>query len=125
VAATGTVLLQGSPVEGANVAFVPQDAATGRVAVGRTDAQGRFQLATSQQASGALPGSYKVKISKEVSEGGMSAEESQAYFQKTGQPPPPATVKDLLPAKYKNADSSGLTAEVKSGSNDFKFELTP
>ena len=35
------------------------------------------------------------------------------------------TVTDLLPAKYKSAADSGLTAEVtKGGENDFTFPLT-
>jgi len=126
VPASGIVTLQGAPVEGAHVALAPQDATGGRSAFAQTDAQGHFQLMTLKPQDGALPGSYRVKISKEVSEGGMSVEEAQAYFEKHGQPPPEAKVKDLLPAKYKDFDTSGLTADVtQDGPNEFKFDLTP
>lgn len=33
------------------------------------------------------------------------------------------TQKDLIPAKYKDPNASGLTADVKEGPNTFTFEL--
>ena len=124
IPATGTVLFQGKPVEGAHVTFSPQ-ATGGHAAFARTDAEGRFELATSA-GSGAVPGAYGVTVSKETTEGGLTAEQAQAYYEKHGQSPPPPKVIDQLPAKYKKTATSGLTATVKEGdANDFKFELTP
>ncbi len=124
VPATGMVLFQGKPVEGAHVTFSPQ-AAGGHAAFARTDAEGRFTLMTIG-GSGAVPGAYGVTVAKEVAEGGLTVEQSQAHFEKTGQSPPPPKVADQLPAKYKATKTSGLSATVEErGTNDFKFELTP
>src|SRR5688500_7404542 len=62
----GFVTYQGSPVEGAVVAFHAVDAAVGeaRMATGVTDAEGRFQLTSFTQGDGAAPGSHKVTVSK-------------------------------------------------------------
>jgi len=122
VKAGGTVTLDGAPVEGATVSFVPQ--AAGRSAVARTDSKGQFTLNTTNTIPGVMPGDYKVGISKEKTEGAMTPEESQSYFEKTGKAPPPPKVTNELPEKYKNAATSGLTAKVEaSGANEFKFEL--
>jgi len=124
VSASGVVLFQGKPVDGAHVSLAPQGAG-GQAAFARTDAEGRFQL-QSAHAKGVVPGSYGVTISKDTTEPGMTAEQAQARFEKTGQAPPPAKVTSHLPAKYKKTATSGLTATVKeSGDNEFKFELTP
>ena len=124
---TGTVTLNGAPVEGATVSFVPADDA-GKIAAGTTDAQGKFTLTTVKAGDGAVPGAYNVAISKvegAVAAGGAMTEESrQASMPGAGRAPAPVEVKDLLPTKYKSAKDSGLTAEVKSGGgNDFTFTL--
>ena len=133
VPVSGTVTLDGTPVEGANVAFAPKSA-DGRAAAGVTDASGRFTLTTVQSGDGALPGSYAVTVSK--MSGGpaitrpedpskMSPEEGKAFMEQVQQLGKTSSVTDLLPAKYKSAADSGLTAEVtKGGENDFTFPLT-
>jgi len=124
VPATGTVTLQGQPVEGANVAFVAESA-EGRGAVATTDESGHFELTTFEPGDGAIPGKYKVKISKTVTEGGLSQEQAQAYDEK-GLPHPPTRTKELLPPMYKDPNKSGLTEEVtEDGDNEFEFNLTP
>jgi len=136
-AVTGTVTLDGQPVEGAGVSFSPKSA-DGRAAAGKTDASGRFSLTTVTSGDGAMPGSYAVAVSK-TSGGGSAApvltpqdpasmsEEERAAFMASVQESQKASaeIKDELPAKYKSAATSGLTAEVKQGEkNDFTFELT-
>lgn len=121
IAATGVVTYQGQPVENATVVFSPQGA--GRAASGRTDAHGRFQLTTLVPGDGLMPGKYQVTVVKTEVIGAMNEEESQAYFQKHGKPPK-VTTKEPLPAKYKTAATSGLTAEVTTGgTNDFTLNL--
>lgn len=121
IAATGVVTYQGQPVADATVVFAPQG--PGRAACGRTDAHGRFQLTTLVSGDGLMPGKYQVTVSKTEVAGAMTEEESQAYFQKHGKPPK-VTTKETLPAKYKTAATSGLTAEVTSGGkNDFTLDL--
>jgi len=136
VPATGTVTLDGQPVEGATVTFVPQDA-DGRTATGTTDQSGKFVLQTAGAGEGALPGKYKVTVSK-VAVGAAAGTEAtteeqgmqQVMQQMQGARDPAAQLskplqeQDQLPARYKSADTSGLEAEVKAGEdNNFTFDL--
>jgi len=59
---TGTVTLDGTPVEGATVTFIPVDGKA-RSASGSTSADGTFELTTFKDKDGALPGDYKVTVS--------------------------------------------------------------
>lgn len=122
IKAAGTVTHEGKPVEGATVIFVPQG--EGRSASGITDANGRFELTTLMPNDGAIPGKYKVAVSKVEVENAMSADEAKAWFQKHSGPPPAGNIKNHLPEKYKDLQSSELSAEVvANGTNDFPFEL--
>jgi len=123
VKAGGQVIFEGQPVAGANVSLSPA-AGSGRGAFGKTDAQGMFTLATTSSIDGVVPGSYRVSIAKQRTEGGMTEEESQAYYEKTGQPPPSPTVTNELPEKYVDPSTSELQVTVTAdGPNDFKFDL--
>ena len=61
----GTVLLDNQPVPDATVLFIPEGG-TGQPAQGVTDENGKFQLTTFKDKDGALPGAYKVTVSKSV-----------------------------------------------------------
>jgi hypothetical protein len=61
----GVVLLDNEPVAEATVLFIP-DGGTGQPAHGMTDENGKFQLTTFKDNDGALPGSYKVTVTKSV-----------------------------------------------------------
>jgi len=99
VPVSGTITYQGKPVDGAHISLTPV-APDGRSAYADTDANGQFKLATLEPGDGAMPGDYKVAIHKRV-EG-----------------------KDLLPAQYGNADTSGLTLTVPpGGKSDANFAL--
>ncbi len=50
-------------------------------------------------------------------------QEEGNYKPSPGETPPPV-IEDLLPAKYKLPGTSGLTADVKSGKNEFTFDLS-
>lgn len=123
--ATGTVTHNGQAVDEATVMFLPVDAGTAgtRAAVARTDASGKFVLTTFEGGDGALPGSYKVAIYKAF-QPPMPEEETAEGGPGGGEPPAPPA-QELLPIKYKDPNTSGLTAEVSaSGANTFTFELT-
>jgi hypothetical protein len=127
VAVTGTVTQKGTPVEGAIVSFVP--AGPGAVgAVGTTDAAGKFSLTTHSKDDGAVPGQYKVTVTKYE---GAKAVEGTGQATATGDMPasytgaaadaPPA--KNLLPEKYASPDTSGLTGTVNSTPTTLNFDL--
>jgi hypothetical protein len=88
VAVKGNVTLDGKSLVGALVTFVPKDPSAGRAAIGRTDANGRFQLSTYNTDDGALPGEYKVTVAyQEAAEGqavddptGMDDKQKRAFY---------------------------------------------
>lgn len=60
---TGSVLLDGEPLAGATITFVPSN---GRASSGQTDANGRYMLAYTKTIAGAIFGWHRVMIRKEV-----------------------------------------------------------
>lgn len=114
VPVSGTVTYRGSPVEGANVIFHPTEGSASTLASQSiTDASGRFELSTHVGAGkfkpGVVPGNYSVVITKL----------DTASVSTTLAPP-----KNLLPQKYANANTSGLTANVAAAQkNSFEFSL--
>lgn len=104
----GTVNLDGKPLEGAVVTFIPEK---GRPAYGRTNADGWYELQYTREEKGTLIGKNKVTISTErVGDPDSDDPELQK------------SVPELVPAKYNR--KTELTADVESGSNTFDFELS-
>jgi len=136
---TGKVTFNSAPVDQAVIRFVPTDLTTGREAVGRTNENGEFLVLTQGATKdGCLPGSYRITVSKRIevdARGNLivrSNEPPPPYVpaglmrsRGHGPPPGPAT-KSVLPDKYGNVETSGLTAEVtrRKRNNHFVFELT-
>lgn len=119
---TGTVTLDGTPLEGATVSFSPVDATTGHSSIGRTDANGVYKLQTrlGDPDAGTTPGEYLVAISKDVVEG-----TGKRYAATAQNPEGSEIMKSVLksPKKYIDAKTSGLTATVVKGKNVFDFDL--
>ncbi len=100
--------------------------------MGLSDGAGRFQLTTLAARDGAMPGGYKVTVTKtdeavvpkNVAE--MSVEEMRSYEAEMMKGPPDLKEPDqLLPAKYRDSATTPLTCEVKAtGVNEFRFDLT-
>lgn len=140
VSVTGTVQQGGQPVEGATVMFSRggRDISKGEIAMGKTDAQGRFTLIThlagQKEAQGALPGKYEVTISKRVPPPGVSESQYQAMVEaankigETGAMVPkekqPPELVEKFPPKFSAIGKSELTADVaERGPNEFPFDL--
>ena len=125
---TGTVTLQGKPVAGAAITFVPTG--EGEAASAITDSEGKYALTTWEAGDGARPGQYRVKVSKQAQETvdpskrvqNLSYEEEQKIYVENTRPPPPA--KRLIPGKYQDDQTSGLnhTVEEKPTTFDIKIE---
>jgi len=132
VAVQGTVMLNGSPVDGATVTFSTEKSS--RPATGETDASGKFKLTTYDTYDGAVPGEHTVTISKVEASGegsmqpGASAEQMQEKMKQQMEKmknPTKEAPKSQLPGKYADAKTSGEKRTVVKGDvNDFKFELT-
>ncbi|HZZ78144.1 MAG TPA: carboxypeptidase-like regulatory domain-containing protein [Gemmataceae bacterium] len=135
---SGKVTYQGNPVPGASVILTrgSGDIGKGEIAVGKTDANGRFELTThfagQSAAKGAVPGSYKVTVSKAVPPEGMTQEQYQQLVDnakkagETGamvpidQQPPPTT--EMFP-EHASREKTPLTAEIKPGKNDLDLAI--
>jgi hypothetical protein len=94
---SGTITLDGEPLEGVIVVFKPDN---GRAATATTDASGEYTLEFSYQVPGCKVGANKVHLEWPLG----------------------ATNAKVLPTRY--TTSSELSADVKEGSNviDFKLE---
>jgi hypothetical protein len=119
VAVTGTVTMDGQPLEGAAVMFMPAGN-TGYGAVGGTDAQGKYKpnTATGQIVhDGVSPGEYKVVISRLVGPDGKPI--------KLDPNVPPANLggRESLPPKYSSPVQTTLKASVAEGKGTFDFDL--
>ncbi|QDU25458.1 hypothetical protein ETAA8_05260 [Anatilimnocola aggregata] len=114
---TGTVRFQGQSVEGADVTF--NNVSAGYSANAKTDSAGRFVLTTSGK-EGAVPGQQLVSIRRvDVIDNTPPGVDPTA-----GGIAPPPTINWIVPQKYSELATSGLTAEVTdSGPNDFQFDL--
>ncbi len=108
---SGTVTYRGKPLEKGTVTFISTDGERPN-AIGSI-AAGSYTLQTAETGDGAVVGEYKIAVSDINPE---------AY--NTELPGVPAKVpKSAIPKKYLNADTSGLTFKVESGSQTKDVEL--
>lgn len=119
----GTVTLDGTPLTDASLTFVYEGAPPdGYLGCGAsTDAQGHYQASSTGQV-GAVPGSYKVTVSKQVAadgkvvdvKEGMDIEQLRAA----------GGVKETIPAKYTDAETTDLKVTVEKGKAEgYNLEL--
>jgi hypothetical protein len=113
---SGVVVYKGQPVEAATVIFHPQgDATAARPAQGKSDSGGHFTLTTyfgpNDQPPGALPGDYKVTVTK--------IDEPTGAFDPHKDPP----LKNHLPVKYALPHPSPLKVSIQPGNNRPELKL--
>jgi len=125
----GTVTLDGQPLEGALVEFVPEGA--GQPASGVTGSDGFFRLTTLTTGDGAAVGDYKVLIKKTEKRevGGVvktddpdSMKAAYGGFLKERRKRKPRDPKSEIPAMYGDAKQTPLKAHVPPDGS-LKFEL--
>src|SRR5204862_127511 len=115
----GTVTVEGKPLSGAVVAFLPVFS-VGTHSVGETKADGTYELATMGQA-GAGRGEYRVVVSYIVASDGKVADlasRSSDYV-----PPELDHGKELVPPRYSNFSKTELRATVEPGCPPINFDL--
>jgi len=129
----GRVLLDGEPLGGASVGFLPAASGNGVHAFGVTETDGSFRLTTLPEGAakaGTATGDYQIVISKiiRVDPNGPppSAKPrpgaSYPKLERVGAWQPDSLI--IVPSDYGMAATSGLTATVKRGVNEFTFELS-
>ena len=104
------ISIDGAPVDGAVVVLSPHGDGGG-AASGITDPRGVVTFSTFESHDGVIPGVYAVSIMKTlVPDAPAISPDDPAYDPaKAGRAPKP---KDLLPARYKDATTSGLSLSV-------------
>ncbi len=116
---TGVITYNGEPLADATVKFIPTDS-TGSQSYGKTNEKGEYKLQTLLGAAdaGTTPGEYKVTVDCiETYETGNMIEENGGEVAET-------KARSVIPEKYNNAETSGLTATVNPGDNAIDFDLT-
>lgn len=104
---TGHVTLGGKPLANAEIFFEDRKLGFGAMAIVAED--GSYTL-RSQYGNGIPPGDYAVSI---------SPGSTRDQFDR------PVTSKVTVPEKFQRSQTSGLSASVKQGKNNFDFNLNP
>lgn len=129
----GVVTLDGQPVEGAILTFVPVKKGVGAAATGLSDAAGKYRLTAVEQGmvaqagAGTLPGEYYVGVLKVLvpdppaGNGLDGADQSADSFAEQAKDEP---LTHLIPEKFNDPPTSGIKKTVKAGMNDIPIELT-
>jgi hypothetical protein len=110
---SGTLLLDGQPLTGANVQFYPKEDLTLGLYYGRTGPDGRFTL-RGRAGPAVKPGRYVVLVRRLVKKDGAVPrdDEDQTAFLA------PGSLKDDLPEHYGDVARSPHTVEVGPGPNE-------
>lgn len=117
---SGTITMNGSPVEGATVTLRPVQG--GHSAVGITDSSGKYVLGTFDKGDGVVPGEYLVTVTKlDAAAGGAQPTPDDPNYNPNAKQEPP---KHLLPVKFADATASGLKASITATPNNaLDFDL--
>ena len=120
----GVVTLDGVPLEGASVSFIPKNEGEGIASFGLTDANGEYRLQTlaGRVDAGTLPGEYTVTISKfrAVPTGRMRAcENSGELYEDTD-----SVIYFPGMEKYASSRTTPFSATVVKGRNTFDFDMS-
>lgn len=133
VKASGVVTHNGTPVENASVVFAPI-APGEHAASGRTDSRGRFELKAFPSKDGAVPGKYRVAVSKTVEKmmkyeiAAVDAGEDAEHAEEDDESPQfeeGVGWENVLPKQYANPNNSGIELEIpEDGTASLEIELT-
>jgi hypothetical protein len=111
---SGKVTYHGKPLQFGSVMFQPE---SGQPATAAIQPDGTFTMATRGEGDGASVGKNRVRV---------SCFESQSPSYKPANGPGELSLgKSLIPQKYSSYETSGITVEVRSGTNEpFIINLT-
>src|SRR5207244_4820472 len=113
---TGKITLDGKPLPGAGIMFLPRGNTRGTGSQAMTDKEGAYTLKSDHAGAGAAEGEYAVTISRVVNRDGTP------YV-----PRPDAAEageRETLPGHYSDSMKTILSANVPKGGDTINFELT-
>lgn len=105
---SGQVLLDGKPLRAGFVRVVP---ASGRMAIGKINSDGRFQLTTFEPGDGCILGTHPVEI--------IAAQNIADEISKH-----PIAVQPVVPQKYGSVETSGLSITINGRNDSWTIRLT-
>jgi hypothetical protein len=124
----GVVTLDGQPVDGAIVSFLP-DEKGGRAASGTTARDGSFRLTTYKQDDGALPGDYRVTVTlipaDDEEEDGKTKEETPAREQGEDGKDMMAAMARMAAARQKALEKSPVPAIYRDAGRTPLRQIVP
>jgi hypothetical protein len=105
--ASGTVTLDGGPLAGALVMFIPEGDTKGQGGSATTGADGRYEVKSAKGGNGLQPGSYRVTVSKRLLPDGSPAPADV--------PPIESNARETLPRTYSDPSQTTLKLRVEVG----------
>jgi hypothetical protein len=114
-AVSGKITLDGKPLAGAGIMFLPRGETRGTGAFAMTDAEGKYSLKTDHGGPGAPEGEYAVTISKVINRDGTPYVPNPDVAE--------AGERETLPGIYSDSMKSVLTAKVPKGGDTINFDL--
>ena len=112
---SGVITLDGKPLTGAGVMFLPRGDTRGTGAMGMTDDAGKYTLKTDYGGPGAPEGEFGVTISKVVNRDGTPYVPNPDVAE--------AGERETLPAIYSDSMKTTLSANVPKGGDTINFDL--
>ena len=123
---SGVITLDGKPVGGVTVSFLPQDGQ--QPANGKTDDNGHYRLTSFSRNDGAMAGNFAIVMMKFPKVEGVTTptgipwdpdKETDRYIPDNGKE------ENKLPEKYADSKTSGMLATVVADTvNTFDFDLS-
>jgi hypothetical protein len=119
VSVSGTVMLNGEPLSGALVTFIPTGSTPGIGAEARTGPDGGYQLTDRRGKPGTEPGTYKVTIGKRLMPDGSEVPPDDPT------PPIRSPARESLPPNCSDRDRTELQVVVpeQGGTLDFPLQV--
>ena len=117
VPVTGTITLDGKPLDSASVMFIPVGTTKGNGATGYTNEQGKYELSTPKGDRGAPVGEYRVVISK------MLMPDGTPYSGQSGLAPMDSPAREVLPPRFSDDTQTKVKATVPEGGGEVNLSL--
>lgn len=124
---SGTITMDSKPVADAMVGFHPVTVGS-PPAMGKTDADGNYQLTTFNTNDGAIAAQYTITISKQEADGmpeEIDLDDPGDAYGEMMESEASTSGEQLLPAVYASPETSPEKRTVVEGSNEFSFDLAP
>jgi hypothetical protein len=113
----GEVIYNGQPLKEGTVVYLPNGSGEARQASGRIQPDGSFVLTTFKNSDGVVPGEYDIVVYAYAPQAGNIPTRAEIEAaQEAGRP----QRQMIIPEKYTNPGSSGLSDKVDSDHSGFK-----